>query len=126
MIRINVEKMVTKILGDHAFSEFINDVRMEEIMKTSISFRQISTITSLALEMDSKGPEKYLVLSCLNSIVGNLNADCDVVTVIDRLRVIFDSYLMGNHDVYVCPPLGRHSERVTKNTQFLERKFMVV
>jgi hypothetical protein len=118
--------MVTKILGDHTFAEFINDVRMDEILKTPTSFRQISTVTSFALEMDSKGSEKVMILGCLNAIVGNLNTECDVTSIIDRLRVIFDSYLMGNHDVYVCPPLGRHSERVTKITQFLERKFVVI
>jgi hypothetical protein len=118
--------MVTKILGDHTFSEFINDVRMDEILKTPTSFRQISTATSLALEMHSKGSERVMILGCLSAIVGGLNTECDVTSIIDRLRVIFDLYLMGNHDVYVCPPLGRHSERTTKITQFLERKFMVL
>jgi len=117
--------MVTKLLGDHTFAEYLIDVRAGEILKTPVSFRQISTITSMALEMDSKGSEKILILGCLNSIVGSVCQDCDLNSIIDRLRVIFNSYLMGSHEIYVCPPLGSHSERVTRISQMLERKFMV-
>jgi hypothetical protein len=117
--------MVAKILGDHTFAEFMISVRLEEILKMPVSFRQISTITSLALEMDSKGTEKIMILGCLTGLVSSIQFDVELVALMDRLRVIFDSYLMGPHEVYVCPPLGSHSERVTKITQMLERKFVV-
>jgi hypothetical protein len=118
-------KMVAKIIGDHTFSEFISSVRLDEILQMPVSFRQVSTITSLALEMDSKGAEKILILGCLTGLVGHLQYECDLTAVIDRLRVIFDSYLMGSHEVYVCPPLSIHSARVTKLTQVMERTFIV-
>ena len=109
--------MAVKILGDYTISEFIKDVKIEEILGMRFEFVYVSTVTSLALELDPHGSEKLTIICCMSSIFDEFlisNSQTDQERAFGRLRVMFESYLSANHDIYYCPPLGWSPMRVSR------------
>jgi hypothetical protein len=106
-----------RILGDYSVSEHQKDVKIEELLGTRFEFKYISTISSLALELDPQGPEKITMICCMNSVLEEIlgcSQDADLQREFGRLRVIFDAYLSRNHEIYYCPPIGRSTTQVTR------------
>jgi len=117
-----------KILGDHDVADFLKDVRIDDLLGMHCSVAFVSSLSTLALEMDSKGPESIMILCCMSSITGPIFAGdtgCELQQVMDRLRVIFDGYLVGSHEIYLCPPLGLPSVKISKISQMLEQRYKV-
>jgi|688.fasta_scaffold23503_2 hypothetical protein len=110
--------LTVKILGDQHFSEVINHVNVTEIMGMSYSFTQVTTLTSLSLEVDAKGSENILILGCLSSVLEIVMSDeggSQLNMVLDNLRLTLDSYFVRTHDVYAIPPLSRSPDHFTRH-----------
>jgi hypothetical protein len=106
-----------RILGDYSVGDHQKDVKIEEILGMRFDFKYISTISSLALELDPQGPEKITMICCMNSILEEFvdcNQDEDLQREFGRLRVIFDAYLTRDHELYYCPPIGRSTSKMTR------------
>jgi hypothetical protein len=84
--------LTVKILGDQHFSEVINHVNVTEIMGMSYSFTQVTTLTSLSLEVDAKGSENILILGCLSSVMEIVMSDEGG----SQLNLVLDNFLVLN------------------------------
>jgi hypothetical protein len=107
-----------RILGDYSVGDHQKDVKIEEILGMRYEFVYVSTMSSLALELDPKGPEKLTLISCMNSLYDEFitcTHDEALTRQFDRLRLIFDAYMSTNHDIYYCPPVGRSTEKINRN-----------
>ena len=117
-----------RILGDHVVADFVKDVRLDDLLGLHCAMSYVSTMSTLAIEMDPKGPESIMIVSCLSSILGPILASdtgYELDQLIEKMRLLFDGYLMGEKDIYVCQPIGLHSSKVSKLTQILELRFRV-
>ncbi len=108
-----------KILGDHTLNEFLKEIKVTEIIGMSYSFSFVSTMTSLSLEIDPHGTETIMIIGCLTSIYDRMVAatEREMGSSLDKIRLLFDAYLTRSHEIYVCPPLGRSSSRITSSSQ---------
>jgi hypothetical protein len=120
---------LAKILGDHHFNDFIKDVKVADLLGMPYAFKYVTTVSSLGLEMDPQGTETILLIGCMHSILDSIYLDetgREMELLFDKLRVMFDSYFMkSSHLVYLCPPIGRPSTRVTTQYQEVLSKFRV-
>jgi hypothetical protein len=106
-----------KFLGDCMVQDAFKPTVVSEELGMTVSYCQISNLTSLALELDAHGPERITVICCMNAVFDDILSTVTGVEKggsFDRLRVIFDSYLTKDHDLYFCMPLGRSSTRITR------------
>jgi hypothetical protein len=106
-----------KFLGDYVIQDVFKAGAVSEMIGMSTVYSQISNLTSLALEMDAHGSEKITVVCCMNSVFDDILSTVTGTEKggsFDRLRMIFETYLTRDHDVYFCMPLGRSSSRVTR------------
>ena len=109
-------RILVKILGDHHFSEFISHVKVSEVLGMTHSFTQVTTMSTLSLEMDANGPENITVLCCMTTLFESTLGDETGALFgqfLDKLRMILDGYLISSHDLYYCPPLSRPPGRET-------------
>jgi hypothetical protein len=122
-------KMVpVKILGDHYFSEFMRDVKIEEVLGRPFTFVYVSSVSSLALELDSLGVENVTILCCMTTIFDEFvstESGTPKPGSFDRMRIIVDSYLSKPHDLYYVPPLGRSPDKVSRQFQDSFTEFTV-
>jgi hypothetical protein len=106
-----------KFLGDYVIQDVFKASVVSEVLGMSTIYAQISNMTSLALEMDAHGSETITVVSCMNSVFDDILSTVsgnEKGGSFDRLRMIFETYLTKDHDIYFCMPLGRSSSRITK------------
>jgi hypothetical protein len=128
----NCETMTqcAKILGDQFFNDFIKDVKVTQLLGMPYSFKYVTTMSSLALEIDPNGTETIMIIGCLNSILDSFYLDDsgkDIELQFDKMRLMFDSYLSRVHQViYVCQPVGRPTSRITEQYQSALNQFMVM
>lgn len=115
-----------KIIGDHTMNDFLKDVKVTEILGMSYTFSFASTMTSLTMEVDPHGSETILIIGCLSSIYDRLVAnEREMSTCFDKLRLLFDAYLIRTHEIYLCQPLGCSSGRITGQSQLVYNEVRV-
>ncbi len=117
-----------KVIGDPIMGEYMREVRTSDLLGSPFDFVSASTMTALALELDSNGPEKVAVLICMNSILDGYvldSLDTRESPSFDRLRIILESYTSRHHDVYICMPLGRSTSRATELSKDISLKLHV-
>ena len=82
------EKLM-KVLGDHQVSGFLKDVKGAEILDSSYRFVHTSTTSTLALELDPRGPETTTIVCCMSSIFDSYMVGETISSgAFDRLRMI--------------------------------------
>ncbi len=109
--------MTVKFLGDYVVQDVFKATVVSEVLGMSTTYTQISNMTSLALEMDAHSSEKITVICCMNTVFDDILSTVSGVEKggsFDRLRMIFETYLTKDHDIYFCMPLGRSSSRITR------------
>ncbi len=117
-----------KILGNLNFSEFMQDVKIEDLLGQPYTFTYITSITSLTLELDPLGLEKVTILCCMGTVLNELVATetgGKKSGAFERIRVIIDGYFTKPHELYYNPPLGRAPEKVSKHYQEMLQEFTV-
>jgi hypothetical protein len=119
-----------KILGDHHFNDFVKDVKVAELLGMPFGFKYVTTMSSLSLEVDPQGTETVLLIGCMTAILDSVyleDTGSEMEMLFDKLRVMFDSYFVNpKHLVYLCPPIGRPSTRLTTQYQDIMKKFRVI
>jgi hypothetical protein len=83
----------------------------------SYSFTQVTTLTTLRLEVDANGSENVLIIGCLSSVMEIVMHDesgRQLDLVLDNLRLVLDAYFLKTHDVYVVQPLSRSPDHFTR------------
>jgi hypothetical protein len=111
---------------DHCFTDFIRDVKVSEILGMAHSFVQISTMTSLTLDLDPHVSETILILGCMISLLDSKTlhkTGRDWAVQLDKLCILFDAYL--SHVIYLCPPLGQSTVRSSQQYHSLVMKLRV-
>lgn len=118
-----------KILGDHHFNDFVKDVKVAQLIGMPFTFKYVTTLSALSLEVDAHGAETVMIIGCMNSILDSIYLDAtgkETDMQLDKLRLIFDSYFMHQtHLIYLCPPLGRPTTRITTQYNEVITKFKV-
>jgi len=125
---INVPQQTAKILGDINFNEFVKDVKVAQLLGMPFNFKFISTMTNFTLEVDPYGAETIMIVGCMNSLLESFyldESDHAIDSHLDKFRILFDAYVARQHLVYVCPPIGRPTTRVTTQYQKVLAKFKV-
>ncbi len=123
-----MEAKTARILADHSIDDFVLDVKITEILKMPYRLTHVSTMTTMALELDSQGSETILIISCLNTVMEYYMMDesgRDLTLGINKLRQMFDEYLVGSHIIYLSPMIDRHSDKINKRTQAMDSRFRV-
>jgi hypothetical protein len=107
----------------------MRDVKIEEVLGRPFTFAYVSSVSSLALELDALGVETVTVLCCMTSIFDEFvstESGTPKPGSFDRMRIIIDSYLTKPHDLYYCPPLGRSPDKVSRQFQDSYKEFTVI
>ena len=109
-------------------ADSVKDVRLDDLLGMHCAMSYVSTLSTLSVEMDPRGPESVMIVCCLSSIIDPIltkDVGPELDHLVERLRVIFDGYLTDTKEIYICQPIGLHSSKVSKLTQMLELKFKV-
>lgn len=117
-----------RILGDHTIGDFLKELNVDAILGLPSTFTTVSTLTTLAIEMNPSGQESIMILGCLNTVLEPCMREetgRDLENGLGKIQKIFDLYLAGDHDLYLCPLLGRSTDRINKATQKMEQRVQV-